>query len=433
MTTSTQTMVREEKFALFEDLLTSAVRARKHPPRALSPGECQSPEGRRCHLCLAEALGYEAELTLKQEAMQKFWDGLRLPVPLQKLIPSPMGRGYRTVSKRRAFSQRGPVQLALIDPGESGKPEPFTVEQCAIEPAAHIEIYKKIQEAINKPYAWALAEQLNYVVIKGNYREFTVILNVREISGKVIKVSNTLSKSLTHFFPSIVGFFLYLDESGGRYYLGVKNPRVRPTAKKLFGKNTVFQKACGKSFLYSPLSFSQVNQSLVDRLIGEVGRMLALGKESRLIDLYCGYGLFALCLGDKAASVVGAEISHDSIESAIENATRQKAGRVRFLQSDITSVTIDTIMKQPRPHDKVILDPPRGGTSEGVIETIAALGPERVVHLFCNIDVMHAEIKRWLASGYEIKEAVPLDMFPGTATVETVVLFGRAGAVNSYE
>ena len=410
---------------MFEDLLTTAVRAFKHQPRTLATGECQSVDGRRCQLCFAETIDYEIEVQIKNGALQEFWKSLQLPAPLEHLIPSAIGRGYRTVTKRKAFSQKGDIHLALIDPDESGKPEPFLVDRCAIEPAEHAEIYHKIQEAIEKPYARPLAEQLVYAVIKGNYREFTVIFSVRDISGGVIKASNTLSKSLTRLFPSIVGLFVYLDETGGRYYLGVKNPRVHPTAKKIFGKGTIFQKACGRSFLFSPLSFSQVNQSLVERLVSEADRMLALTKESRLYDLYCGYGLFALCLSEKAGSVMGVEISRDSVESAMENATRQKADRVRFLRSEITADSVGSILWKLRPYDRVLLDPPRGGTAEGVIETIAALGPQKAVHLFCNIDLMPAEIKRWHSSGYEIKKAVPLDMFPGTAAVETRALFER--------
>jgi len=368
---------------------------------------------------------------IKNGALQEFWKSLQLPVPLEPLVRSPLGRGYRTVTKRKVYVQKGSVYLALIDPDETGRPEPFTVDRCAIEPAEHAEIYQRIQEAIEKPYARPLAEHLSYVVIKGNYREFTLILNVREISGGVVKASNTLSKSLTRLFPSIVGLFLYLDETGGKYYLGVKNPRVRSTAKKLFGKNTIFQRTCGRSFLYSPLSFSQVNQSLLERLVSEADRLLALTKESRLYDLYCGYGLFALCLAEKAGSVVGVEISHDAVESAIENAARHKAGRVRFLRSDIAADSIGTILKQLRPHDRVILDPPRGGTSEGVIEMIAGFGPEKVLHLFCNIDLMPVEIKRWLSSGFGIKHAVPVDMFPGTAAVETMALFEKQQPVVS--
>jgi 23S rRNA (uracil1939-C5)-methyltransferase len=413
----------ERPTLVFHDLFSATVRAHTHQGRVLAPGECQSLDGRRCHLCFAVRTEYEREAELKNETLQEFWKDLRLPVPLEQLIPSPLGRGYRTVSKRKAFIHKGSISLALIDPDESGKPEPFPVVRCAIEPVRHAEIFQHLQQAVDAPHARPLAEQLRYVVIRGNDTELTVILNVREISGKLLSAANTLSKSLTRRFPSVIGLFLYLDETGGKYYLGVRNPRVRPTAKKLFGKSAVFQKACGKSFLFSPFSFSQVNQSLVERLVGECERLLALTREHRLYDLYCGYGLFALCLAERAREVIGVEVSHDSVDSAIENAERQRAGRVRFVRSNITADVVATVMKQLQPHDRVILDPPRGGTAEGVIETIAAFGPEKVVHLFCNIDLMPAEIKRWLSSGYEIRKAVPLDMFPGTSSVETVVLF----------
>ncbi len=419
------------EYTVFENLFAAAVRARHLEPRTLPSGECQSAEGRRCHLCFAEALEYPTEVEIKNGALQDFWKSLQLSIPLRPLLPSPMGRGYRTVTKRKVFIQRGSPFLALIDPDESGKPEPLFIDRCAIEPAEHAEIYRKVQEAIGKPYAGPLAEQLSYVVIKGNYKEFTLILNVREISGGIVKASNTLSKSLTRLFPTIVGLYLYLDQSGGKYYLGVKNSRVGPTTKKLFGKSTIYQKTCGRSFLYSPFSFSQVNQSMVDSLVSEVDRLLALTKESKLYDLYCGYGLFALCLAEKAGSVIGVEISHDSIDAAIQNAARQNVTRARFIRNDITADAIGSLLWKLRPQDRVLLDPPRNGTAEGVIEMIAASRPEKVVHLFCNIDLMPTEIKRWLSSGYEIRQAVPVDMFPGTAAVETIALFERASAVKS--
>ena len=70
----------------------------------------------------------------------------------------------------------------------------------------------------------------------------------------------------------------------------------------------------------------------------------------------------------------------------------------------------------------MLLDPPRGGTAEGVIEVLAAKRPGRVVHLFCDIDIMPAEIRRWEASGYVREKVIPFDMFPGTSTIEVVTL-----------
>ncbi|MEO8168132.1 MAG: methyltransferase, partial [bacterium] len=175
-------------------------------------------------------------------------------------------------------------------------------------------------------------------------------------------------------------------------------------------------------FLYSPLSFSQVNQSIMEKMISAAESMLALTKESKLFDLYCGYGLFALCLSDKVQLVTGAEVSSSSIESANANAKRQKVSNARFIRTDINEETAERILAQASPNDVVLLDPPRKGTADGVIEAIAAKQTRKVVHIFCDIDIIGQELRRWSKCGYTAKRAMPFDMFPGTPSVETMIL-----------
>jgi tRNA/tmRNA/rRNA uracil-C5-methylase (TrmA/RlmC/RlmD family) len=409
----------------FEQHLTSVIGSATISPRQLAEGECQSPAGQRCRLCHAVNLDYETEVKLKNEALQKFWKTLRLPVPLEPLIPSPLGRNYRTTTKRRVFSFRDSVRLGLISPNEEGELKPFSVVQCSIEPVEHAAIYNQIQGSIEKPYAKRLAKALNHVVIKGNYNEQTVIFNVGDISPELLHATNTLSKSLTKKFPTIVGVFLYEGSSSPGYYLGSKNQSAQPNLKKLFGKAEIFQRVMGRSFLYSPLSFSQINQSIVEKMIQTAERLLQPSKDCRLFDLYCGYGLFALCLSDKVNSVIAAEVAPPSIESAIANAKRQRVSNARFIRTDINAETTERIMANASSSDVVLLDPPRKGTSSGVIECIAAKQPRRVLHIFCEIDLIQDELKRWKKSGYKAKRAIPFDMFPGTAMMETMVLFER--------
>jgi tRNA/tmRNA/rRNA uracil-C5-methylase (TrmA/RlmC/RlmD family) len=79
-------------------------------------------------------------------------------------------------------------------------------------------------------------------------------------------------------------------------------------------------------------------------------------------------------------------------------------------------------MKSSRGNDAILLDPPRSGTDKEVIEYIAARKPTRVLHIFCNVDIMPNELKRWTESGYSITRAIPFDMFPGTSAIEMMVL-----------
>jgi tRNA/tmRNA/rRNA uracil-C5-methylase (TrmA/RlmC/RlmD family) len=230
---------------------------------------------------------------------------------------------------------------------------------------------------------------------------------------------------MTRICERIVGVYVYEGDSGGRYYLGTKSIRSSPSIRKLYGKGEIYQKILGRSFLYSPLSFSQINPSIVESMVSRAGQILHLENGITLFDLYCGYGLFSLCLAAGTQKVVGIEASHDAVESAIANAKRHESLNVRFVCRDITSSSIQSLMRNAGPEDVVVLDPPRGGAGEGVIESIATKRPARVLHLFCNIDLMPKEINRWVAAKYKIAAAIPFDMFPGTSTVETMVLFER--------
>ncbi len=149
------------------------------PQRPLKHGECQTAAGQKCTLCLAHRINYDDEYRIKNTALQEYWKVHRFPQPIHALVPSPFGRNYRIVTKRKVFSSNGKLQLGLI--GTDDEPagvHPLLVGQCMIEPSAHSDIYRCVQEYLNRKEFRAIAEAMNYVVVKGNYEEFTVIFNV---------------------------------------------------------------------------------------------------------------------------------------------------------------------------------------------------------------------------------------------------------------
>jgi 23S rRNA (uracil1939-C5)-methyltransferase len=300
------------------------------------------------------------------------------------------------------------------------------VGRCAIEPPGHAAIYAKVQASLEKPSGRPLADALRYVVVRGNYEEFTVLFTVDQIDGPLLKTANSVSKGLTHALPAVTGVLLFEDRSDGRYYLGTRNPSGRGGVRKIFGKGEVYARYGGKGFLYPGTAFSQVNASLVDQVLATASRLLQPGAGSTLYDLYCGYGLFSLTVGSAAAHCVGIERSPESLDAAIANGRRQHAGNVRFIRSEITPESIGPLVAAAQPGDAVLLDPPRGGAAAGVLECIAARRPGRVLHLLCNIDLVGAEIQRWSKSGYALADAVPFDMFPGTDDVEIMAFLTPA-------
>jgi len=314
----------------------------------------------------------------------------------------------------------------LIDPAENGRINAFNVVRCAIEPEDHAQIYLHIQDFLNEPHSTSLADALSYVIIKGSFTEYSILFNVREITAELVKTCNRLSKSLTRTHAHIGGVFLFEGQSKSgypsEYYLEPRHGHSQKGFRKMYGERFLYQKILGRTFMYSPLSFSQVNQSLVDGLITHAGELLGLRNDQTLYDLYCGYGPFALCLAQNVRHVVGVELSAESVESAIANAQRLHVPNAKFIRREITAQALKSIMKSASFHDAVILDPPRGGTSGDVIESITVRRIGSVLHMFCNVDRLPSEIERWKKGGYRVIRAVPFDMFPGTSEMEVMVL-----------
>jgi len=412
---------------MFREMFIDHLRGASLPPASLPPGACRTYSSRICPLCHASRVEYAAEARARDAALRDFWGKLPVHAPLAPLVPSPLGREYRTVSKRKAFPAGGEPRLGLIDPSGEGGHRPVDVMACRVEPASHAAVYARLRELILTPSARLIAPVLRYAVVKGNYSELVVILSVTRIDGGIVGAANAMSKGLTSACPDVRGVMLHEDRSDGRYYLGTKSPGSRGKVLKIYGETTVYQRFAGRGFLFPPLAFSQVNASLVDGLIVEAGRMLELSSRNDLYDLFCGYGLFTLTLGTRARKGTGIERNPESIDAAAGNAKRLGESSVRFFRSDITADTLPRLLARVRGEDAVLLDPPRGGTAPGVIECVAARRPGRVVHMFCNIDIMPAEISRWMTAGYVPVRGVPFDMFPGTDDTEIMILFRPAG------
>ena len=233
------------------------------------------------------------------------------------MISSPLGRNYRVVTKRKAFSFNGNVHLGLIGiEEESAGMNPVQVDQCMIEPEKHSAIYRCVQAYLNRRESKEAAEAVNYVIIKGNYSEFTVIFNLAAFDSNMRQFINRLSKHLTAEVKEVVGVFVIVDEKRSRYYMPQHQKNQRFPLQKIFGNVEVFQKISTKKFLFSPLSFSQTNLSIVETFVQTIKELLALHTQDRLLDLYCGYGLFSLSVSNSIKSATGIELSGDSVHDA---------------------------------------------------------------------------------------------------------------------
>ncbi|MHB2018464.1 MAG: class I SAM-dependent RNA methyltransferase, partial [Candidatus Xenobia bacterium] len=258
---------------------------------------------------------------------------------------------------------------------------------------------------------------------KGSYQEFTTILNVRSLSSDVVRAANPISKAVTKAVPKVTSVYLYEDKSPGDYYMGSPSARTH----RVWGKSDISIEIHGRTFTYPPVAFSQVNPGIAEQLVIWAEDLLEPGLTLHFYDLYCGYGLFALCLADRFEQVIGVEGSDAAIDAAKRNARWQYATNARFLRCRIGGEEIQKILRPLRAQrDVVLLDPPRNGTDPGVLDIIAAARPARIVHVFCNLELIPTDLARWRRLGYVPRRAVPFDMFPGTDALECMVLMENA-------
>ena len=222
--------------------------------------------------------------------------------------------------------------------------------------------------------------------------------------------------------PPTVGVLLNSNTRRGNVVLGDKY-------RTLFGRNYLMDTLCGLEFKLSMPSFYQVNRDQAEVLYGKALEFAGLTGNETVLDLYCGIGTITLCLAKAAKRVIGAEIVPPAIRDAKENALRNHIENAEFFCGDAADIAAKLESDGLRP-DVVTVDPPRKGLAPEVIASVAAMGPEKVVYVSCDPATLGRDVKIFREFGYEAKRAAAVDMFPGTAHVETVVLLSK-GEVDS--
>ena len=189
---------------------------------------------------------------------------------------------------------------------------------------------------------------------------------------------------------------------------------------------------CGLEFKLSVPSFYQVNRDQAEALYGKALDYAGLTGRETVLDLYCGAGTITQVMARRAARVIGAEIVPEAIADARENARRNGIENVEFFCGDAAAAAADFAAKGLRP-DVICVDPPRKGLSPEVVAAAASMAPQRIVYVSCDPATLARDVKLFAQEGYAAVRAVAVDMFPGTANVETVCLLSKLNAKQHIE
>ncbi|MBA4538351.1 23S rRNA (uracil(1939)-C(5))-methyltransferase RlmD [Bacillus aquiflavi] len=191
--------------------------------------------------------------------------------------------------------------------------------------------------------------------------------------------------------------------------------------KVLWGREVIYDYIGNVKFVISARSFYQVNPEQTKVLYEKALQYAQLSGEETVIDAYCGIGTISLFLAEKAKKVYGVEIVPEAIEDANRNAKLNQITNVEFAVGAAETV-IPKWYKQGVQADVLVVDPPRKGCDEALLETIVNMKPKRVVYVSCNPATLARDLRILEDGGYKTSEIQPVDMFPQTGHVECVAL-----------
>ena len=234
------------------------------------------------------------------------------------------------------------------------------------------------------------------------------------VNGRSLPHEEELVAMLRAAAPRLCGLVLGENTRRGNAILGDRY-------RTLWGRDYLTDTLCGLELRLSVPSFYQVNHDQAQRLYEKALEYAGLTGRELAVDLYCGAGTITQVLARRARHVIGGEIVPEAIRDAEESARRNGVDNVEFLCGDASRLAAELRQRGLRP-DVICVDPPRKGLAPDVVEAAASMEPERIVYVSCDPATLARDVARFAPLGYHPVRACAVDLFPGTAHVETVCL-----------
>lgn len=196
--------------------------------------------------------------------------------------------------------------------------------------------------------------------------------------------------------------------------------------KVLYGKGYIEDILCGCRFRISPKSFYQINPVQTEVLYGKAIEFANLKGNETVLDTYCGIGTIGIIAAKNGAgNVIGAELNGDAVRDAIVNARANNLKNIRFYKADAGEFMREATDEDEKP-DVVFMDPPRAGSDRKFLDSLIKMSPKKVVYVSCNPETLARDLAYLTQnSPYKAQKIQPVDMFPHTAHIETVVLLSH--------
>lgn len=390
------------------------------------------PMARRCGGCQIQEMDYGRQLVFKENKVKG--NLLRIgevPEELLEQITEPI------IGMEEPFRYRNKAQFPIGTDKEGNIIAGFYAGRthsiipntdCALGIPVNQEILEKILDYMKKCKVSAYDEEkhtglVRHVLLRYGFTSHEIMVCL-VINGTKLPHAQVLIDSLCEI-PGMTSITFSINKEKTNVIMGNE-------IRLLWGKTYITDSIGDVQYQISPLSFYQVNPVQTERLYGKALEYAGLTGQETVWDLYCGIGTISLFLAQKAKQVYGVEIVPQAIEDAKNNAKINGIENAEFYVGKAEEVLPEYYDRYQREHngetahaDVIVVDPPRKGCEESLLQTMVDMQPEKIVYVSCDSATLARDVKYLRANGYELRKVRAVDQFPHTVHVETVVLLSQ--------
>lgn len=374
----------------------------------------------KCGGCDIQHLSYKRQLEYKKQKVEDAISRIGEIVDVKV---------ENTIGMDNPYNYRNKVQLPVggtkevIDIGFYAKRSHRIIEttSCHLQDKENEEIINIIKAYMRKNNVKPYDEKnhkglIRHIVTRKSNKNGSINITI-VINGNKLPNEDLLINRLSSL-DNIKGICLNINKEKTNVILGEE-------IKTIWGEDYIIDSISDIEYKITPKSFYQVNPKQTKILYEKALEYADLDGNEIVWDAYCGIGTITLFLAKKAKKVYGVEIVEEAIIDAIENARLNNINNVEFFTGKAEEIITKKYNEENIKADVIVVDPPRKGCDEALLNTIIKMEPKKVVYVSCDPATLARDLKVLVANGYKVMKVQPVDMFPQTVHVETVVLIEK--------
>ena len=389
------------------------------------------PYAKKCGGCDYQGMPYEKQLREKQDYVRKSVGdyckvlpiiGMDDPYHYRNKVHAVFDivKGGKKGTNRGTKSRNSGAAAGTIISGvyKAGTHDVVNIDECRIEDAKADAIIRDIRGLLRSFKIKTYDEDsgyglLRHVLIRRGFHSGEIMV-VLVLGSPILPSKNNFVKALRQLHPEITTVVINVNDKKTSMVLGDKETTI-------YGKGYIEDTLCDCIFRISPKSFYQVNPVQTEVLYSKAIEYAGLTGRETIVDAYCGIGTIGIIAASKAKEVISVELNKDPVRDAITNAKRNNVKNIQFYNADAGKFMVEMASDGAKV-DVVFMDPPRAGSDEAFLSSVVQLSPDKIVYVSCNPETLARDLKYLTKHGYRAVECQPVDMFPWTKHVESVVI-----------